>query len=108
VVPVAMEPMAAPYVTHSSHAARVTDVTSPESEGANVTSAETATDMGSAEATTTEAAAHATAMTAAAPTTAPASADCSLHSNWSYRHGSPARRMTWKKEQAQERQRYQT
>src|SRR5262249_36390498 len=72
---VAMEPMAAPYAAHAGHAAPVTDVTSREAEGANVTSAETATDM----ATTTEAAAHATAMasaeaattmTAAAPTTA--------------------------------------
>jgi hypothetical protein len=73
---VAMEPMGTPYAAHAAdHLAPVTDVTSPESEGANVTSAETATAMASAEATTTEAAAHATAeaataMTAAAPTTA--------------------------------------
>jgi hypothetical protein len=72
---VAMEPMAVPYAAHADHAAPVTDVTSLESEGANVTSAGTATDMASAEATTTEAttteaAAHATATTAAAPTTA--------------------------------------
>ena len=70
----AMEPMAVPYATHAAHAVRVTDLTSPESEGANVTSAETATDMASAEATTTEAATAmtataTTAMTAAAPTT---------------------------------------
>ena len=66
----AMEPMAVPYAAHADHAAPVTDVTFPESEGANVTSAETATDVASAEATATEASAHATAMTAAALTTA--------------------------------------
>jgi len=65
---VAMDPMAFPYAADADHAARVTDVTSPV--GANVTSAETATDMASADATSTEAAAHATATTAAAPTTA--------------------------------------
>ena len=65
---VTIEPMAAPYAAHAaSVTAHPTDVTSPESEGANVTSAETATDMASAESTTTGAAA--TAMTAAAPTT---------------------------------------
>jgi hypothetical protein len=74
---VAMDPMAVPYAAHADHAAPVTDVTSLESEGANVTSAGTATDMASAEATTTEAttteaAAHATATTAAAPAAATA------------------------------------
>src|SRR6516225_1468268 len=64
---VTIEPMAAPYAAHASPlTAHPTDVTSPESEGANVSSAETATDMASAEATTAEAA---TTMTAAAPTT---------------------------------------
>ena len=67
---VAMEPMAAPFAAHAGHAATVTDVTSLESEGANVTSAVTATDMASAGATTTEAAAHATAVTAATAMTA--------------------------------------
>jgi len=71
---VAMEPMAVPYAAHADHAAPVADVTSLESGGGNVTSAEAATDMASAEATTTEAAAHATAesaaMTAAAASTA--------------------------------------
>ena len=46
---VAMEPMAALFAAHAGHAATVTDVTSLESEGANVTSAG---------ATTTEAACH--------------------------------------------------
>jgi len=78
---VAMEPMAVPYAAHADHAAPVTDVTSLESEGANVTSAGTATDMASAEATTTEAAAHATTTTAAAPTTtaAPTTAMTASH-----------------------------
>jgi len=69
---VTIEPMAAPYAAHASPlTAHPTDVTSPESEGANVSSAETATDMASAEATTAEAATTeaATTMTAAAPTT---------------------------------------
>jgi len=63
---VAMEPMAVPYAADADHAAPVTDVTSPEPGGANVTSAETA----AAEATTTEAAAHATAEAATAMTAA--------------------------------------
>jgi len=67
---VAMEPMAVPYAAHADHAAPVADVTSLESGGGNVTSAEAATDMASAEATTTEAAAHATAESAATMTTA--------------------------------------
>ena len=72
---VAMDPMAVPYAAHADHPARVTDVTSPKPGGANVTSADTATDRASAEATTTEAAAHttaeaATAMTATAMTAA--------------------------------------
>jgi hypothetical protein len=72
---VTIEPMAAPYAAHAAPVtAHPTDVTTAESEGANVTSAETATDMASAEATTTEAATAmtataTTAMTAAAPTT---------------------------------------
>ena len=67
-----MEPMTVPYAAHADHAAPVTDVTSAVSEGANVTSAETATDMASAEATTTEAATHSThsTMTAAGAATA--------------------------------------
>jgi hypothetical protein len=62
---VAMEPMAAPYAAHATHVvtAHPADLTSPESEGADVTSAETATDMASA-----EAAAHAAAMAAASTT----------------------------------------
>ena len=65
---VAMDPMAVPYAAHADHPARVTDVTSPKPGGANVTSADTATDRASAEATTTEAAAHATAEAATAMT----------------------------------------
>jgi hypothetical protein len=61
-----MDPMAIPYAAHADHPARVTDVTSPKPGGANVTSADIATDRASAEATTTEAAAHATAEAATA------------------------------------------
>ena len=64
-----MEPMTVPYAAHADHAAPVTDVTSAVSVGANVASAETATDMASAEATTTEAATYST-MTAAGAATA--------------------------------------
>ena len=71
---VAMDPMAVPYAAHADHPARVTDVTSPKPGGANVTSADTATDRASAEATTTEAAAHATAEAATALTATPMTA----------------------------------
>jgi hypothetical protein len=83
---VAMETMPIPNAAHAAPVtAHHTDVTSPESEGAIVASAETATDTASAQATNTEAGAHTTAhattltaaeaaaaMSAAAPAPSPA------------------------------------
>jgi hypothetical protein len=96
-VPVAMEPMAVSYAAHADHAAPVSDVTSPESEGANVTSAET---------TTTKAATHTAAEAATAMTTPCQHQQTTLCSQICVAGIDRLREGCRGREQAQERQRY--